>query len=135
MRLKAEINMQEGDESFKAIQQIEGPFRIEKEVELPSSLRLQCRAILTEIADADKRCIEFEDIFEIKPSGRLRSASKPIEVVHTFVTQVSNPRAHTGRKASEFICLHASTGLTGYVMLVTSFRSSPQKLLDCIVHH
>lgn len=82
--------MQEGD-SLEKFELIKAPFQIERQVQVPCSLRFVCNATLSETADADKRSIQFEECFEVKPSGRLRSASKAVERVHTFVTQALPP--------------------------------------------
>jgi len=78
--------MQEGA-SLENFELTEAPFQIERQVRVPSSLRFVCNATLSETADADKRRFQFEETFEVKPSGRLRSTSKAVEVVHKVVTQ------------------------------------------------
>jgi hypothetical protein len=89
-------HLQEGD-SVKEFELTEPPFQTEMQVPVPSSLRLVCNATLSETADADKRSVQFEDSFEVTPFGRLRSASKAVQVVHTFVTQaLPHPSSNCG---------------------------------------
>jgi len=97
--------MQEGDNAA-TFELTEAPFQLETQVQLPCSLRFECNATLSEAVDADKRSIHFKNNFDLKPSGRLRSTSKPLEVVHTFVTQVS-------KSAVEHIPTQPTTSLEG----------------------